>query len=126
MDVKRALLIADPGTREQALGEYARNCHLRSASLEVACEVLGAAYKRTSAERSAAAQNRCEVTEVCPHCGSEITMIWDVAQAGYKAFCPVCGERLMLCDMCLHPEGGGGNCDYDSKTDTCKHNGGAV
>ena len=74
------------------------------------------------AERDAAVQNRCEVTEVCPHCESEITMTWDVAQAGYKAFCPVCGERLMLCDMCLHPEGEGGSCDYDSETDACEHN----
>ena len=44
--------------------------------------------------------NKYEVTEWCPHCESEITMTWDVESMGYKAFCPVCGERLMLCDMC--------------------------
>ena len=57
MDVRRALLLADPDTREWALGGDARNCHLRSAVLEVACETLGAAYKRVSAERDAEKKN---------------------------------------------------------------------
>ena len=85
---------------------------------------LAAAYIALSQERNMLMLEKNEVTEVCPHCESEITMIWDVAQQGYKAFCPVCGKRIMLCDMCLHPEDGEGSCDYDSKTDTCKHNGG--
>ncbi len=71
--------------------------------------------------------NRSEniVTEVCPHCESEIEMTWSIADRGYKAFCPVCGERLMLCDECLHSGPNGeyvGNCDYCSETDSCKHN----
>lgn len=37
-----------------------------------------------------------EVTEWCPHCESEITMTWDVASMGYKAFCPVCGEHTNI------------------------------
>ena len=61
------------------------------------------------------------VTEVCPYCESEITMEWDVADRGYKAYCPVCGSRLMLCDECQHGEPGY-SCNYDSKTDTCRHN----
>ena len=48
------------------------------------------------------------VVEVCPHCENEIEMRWDTAANGYKAFCPVCGNRLMLCDECLHSERGGG------------------
>lgn len=66
-----------------------------------------------------------EVTEWCPHCESEITMTWDVQSMGYKAFCPVCGERLMLCDECQHSGPNGeytDRCNYDSKTDTCRHN----
>ena len=59
------------------------------------------------------------VTEMCPHCQSEVQMQWDTDTMGFKAFCPVCGERLMLCDECLQV---GGVCDYDSETDTCKHN----
>lgn len=59
------------------------------------------------------------VTEVCPHCESEVEMRWNTDTLGYKAFCPVCGKRLMLCDEC-HQLGGG--CDYDSKTDSCRLN----
>lgn len=64
---------------------------------------------------------RYEVTEVCPYCEAEVTMQWNVQQNGYKAFCPHCGNRLMLCDECLHRDGGGG-CDYDQKADTCMFN----
>ena len=42
------------------------------------------------------------VTEFCPHCETEIEMSWDVRVLGYKAYCPVCGQRLMLCDACQH------------------------
>lgn len=66
-----------------------------------------------------------EVTEVCPHCEQEVTMVWDVETYGYHAYCPFCGKRLMLCDMCQHQNGeeqATGDCDYDSKTDTCRFN----
>lgn len=53
------------------------------------------------------------VTEVCPHCESENTLIWDVATMGYKAHCPVCGEEMMLCDECIHAE--------DGKNENCNH-----
>ena len=61
------------------------------------------------------------VAEVCPHCESEITMEWNVKTLGYKAYCPVCGNRLMLCDECQHGEPGH-ICDYDSNKDTCRFN----
>lgn len=61
-----------------------------------------------------------EITEVCPHCENEITMQWNVEELCYKAYCPVCGKRLMLCSAC-HDDTGG-MCDYDSKTDSCKFN----
>ena len=59
--------------------------------------------------------------EVCPNCEREIEIRWDTEQDGYKAFCPYCGGRLMLCDECLH-SADGGDCDYCTATDTCKHN----
>ena len=65
-----------------------------------------------------------DVTEWCPSCDREVEMKWDVEADGYKAYCPYCGERLMLCDECRHP--GGEFCDkcnYDAETDTCKHSG---
>ena len=63
------------------------------------------------------------VTEMCPNCDREVTMEWDVSVDGYKATCPHCGGCLMLCDECRHPNGGFfDKCDFDAKTDTCKHN----
>ncbi len=60
-----------------------------------------------------------EVAEMCPSCGREVTIIWDTERDGYKAHCPVCGERLMLCSAC-HDDGYG--CDYDTETDGCRWN----
>lgn len=64
------------------------------------------------------------VSEYCSNCETEIEMRWSVNVLGYKAFCPVCGKRLMLCDACQHPGGGpcSENCDYSSATKTCRHN----
>lgn len=60
------------------------------------------------------------VTEPCPNCGEEIEMRWNTDELGYEAVCPVCGERLMLCDECLHSEDNpGGKCDFSSDTDFC-------
>ena len=63
------------------------------------------------------------VSEYCSNCETEIEMRWNVIVLGYKAFCPVCGKRLMLCDACQHPGGGpcSENCDYSSATKTCRH-----
>lgn len=64
------------------------------------------------------------VSEYCSNCETEIEMRWDVKAFGYKAFCPVCGKRLMLCDACRHPDGGqcSEDCDYSSMTDSCRQN----
>lgn len=59
------------------------------------------------------------VTECCPRCGREITITWSIEENGYKAFCPYCGGRLMLCSECAYPHD---NCDYSTSSDTCKHN----
>lgn len=60
-----------------------------------------------------------EVTEVCPHCESEVTMVWDTDKDGFEAFCPYCGNRLMLCDECQHTENPVA-CDYCNETDSCQ------
>lgn len=60
------------------------------------------------------------IIEVCPHCENEIEMQWDINKRGYKAFCPVCGKRLMLCSECMNS--GAGGCDYNSKNDSCRFN----
>lgn len=71
------------------------------------------------------AQHETEtVTELCPECDREVTLVWNPRKQGFKAFCPHCGARLMLCDECQHRTGGGctEDCDYDSNTDTCRFN----
>lgn len=60
-----------------------------------------------------------EVTEYCSECESEITMRWNIREDGMKAYCPVCGKRLMLCSMCAIRTT---TCDYDNDTDTCFFN----
>lgn len=64
------------------------------------------------------------VAEWCPNCNTEIEMAWDVEVLGYKAYCPVCGKRLMLCDACQHTPDGEytDDCDYNTVKDTCKYN----
>lgn len=63
------------------------------------------------------------VTEMCPNCDTEVEMVWDTEKFGYRAFCPHCGKRLMLCDECLHSGGVyDDNCDYCTKTDSCRFN----
>lgn len=84
--------------------------------------------EHTANERAndAASDRTYIVTEVCPHCESEIEMRWDTDNRGFKAFCPVCGKRLMLCDECRHTSDGEhpspNICDYSSQTDSCRRN----
>ena len=63
------------------------------------------------------------VVEVCANCQNEIELFWDVDEMGYKAFCPICGERLMLCSECQGRDGEvWDDCDYDASTDSCRFN----
>lgn len=55
------------------------------------------------------------VTEYCSECEREAEFRWHIESDGYKAFCPHCGSRLMLCNMCPRAY----NCGYDRDTDTC-------
>ena len=48
-----------------------------------------------------------EVTEVCPSCDFEVTVNWDTETQGYEIFCPNCGQKMLLCDACMHAEDGG-------------------
>ena len=84
---------------------------------ELAKELLSSAYNDG---RKAEYANTC--TEVCPHCENEITLCWTPETDGYKAHCPICGKRLMLCDACQHDGDKPLPCDYCSATDSCRHN----
>ena len=66
-----------------------------------------------------------EVTEVCPNCDKEVSMLWNPVRKGYQAKCPYCGGRLMLCDLCRHRYDDEditnvSDCDYCFATDSCK------
>lgn len=53
-------------------------------------------------------KNRYLVTECCPHCDTESTLMWSVEEHGYEIYCPVCGKKIMLCSMCGHHN----DCDW--------------
>lgn len=59
---------------------------------------------------------RYEITEVCSNCENEVTMLWNTDADGFKAFCPFCGEELLLCDECQ-------SCDDANGCDWCKERG---
>lgn len=56
-------------------------------------------------------------TETCPHCEFENTyLFWDPKKQGYIAICRNCGEKIFLCDACLHSEDNpNGKCDWGVK-----------
>lgn len=61
------------------------------------------------------------VTEQCANCEREVEIHgWDTERDGYQAFCPYCGEVLMLCDECQHSEQRQ-PCDFDADTGLCRH-----
>lgn len=90
---------------------------IESQAAEAIEELIEMAKKQTKVD----SERTYTVVEFCPHCESEIEMQWNTDILGFEAFCPVCGKRLMLCDECRHAEDGA-HCDYDSETDSCKHN----
>lgn len=63
---------------------------------------------------------RPEVTEVCSSCMNENTIIWDCEQDGYVAYCPHCGEKMMLCDACRHADDNPKMfCDWKNEDEGC-------
>lgn len=78
-----------------------------------------AEYVRSLEAQLAQCKGQSMAAEVCPHCESRIAMQWDTASMGYRAFCPVCGRRIMRCAECLQE---GARCDYCAETDSCRHN----
>lgn len=43
-----------------------------------------------------------EVVELCPTCMGENVLQWNTEELGFVAYCKHCGEKMMLCDECLH------------------------
>ena len=47
---------------------------------------------------------KIEVVEICPHCMGENIIKWNVKRDGYEIVCQHCGEKIMLCDACIHSD----------------------
>lgn len=87
------------------------------------CDTYTAVYP-TETEKTEPNANAETINEVCPHCDAVVEMQWNTETQGYQTVCPVCGKRLMLCDACQHRTDGTytDDCDYDSRTDSCRFN----
>lgn len=86
-------------------------------------EAVAEQYKHDCEQMDYAESSDGHEIEVCPHCDREVELRWNINDDGFKAFCPHCGKRLMLCDACKHRSGEyHDDCDYCSETDTCRFN----
>lgn len=46
-----------------------------------------------------------EAIEPCPYCGYENSYPnWNTSKNGYIAICAMCGEKIHLCDECVHAD----------------------
>lgn len=64
------------------------------------------------------------IIEMCPHCEHEIEMVWDTEKQGYQAYCPVCGNVIMLCSECQQQDIdglGAPTCNWNCKTCSCRY-----
>ena len=69
----------------------------------------------TEANRNIAELENGYIAEVCPHCETEVRMIWDIEADGMLTYCPFCGIRMVLCGYC------DGGCDFDYGRGTCRY-----
>ena len=98
-----------------AKGDTCDDCPARDDTVFQAAELLRKAYLDETGRRTYV------VTELCSNCEQEVEIHgWDTERDGYKAFCPYCGEVLMLCDECQHSEQRQ-PCDFDANTDLCRY-----
>lgn len=51
------------------------------------------------------------IVECCSLCDTENEIRWDVETEGYEAFCPHCGQPMLICSECMRAE--------DNKTNKC-------
>lgn len=40
------------------------------------------------------------LTEYCPICEQEFTVEWGINTDGWIVYCPHCGHKTFMCDMC--------------------------
>lgn len=67
----------------------------------------------TALRKKAASLEDGYVVEWCDSCKNQIVMLWNPEKDGLMAYCPVCGNVMMLCDSCHW------RCDYNFGNDYC-------
>lgn len=58
------------------------------------------------------------IYELCPHCNTEVSVLWDTAIGGYLTKCPSCDSWLMLCSECSRDNAC--DCDFDMDSALCR------
>lgn len=121
-----SLTMVRGGSTSWTSSHYGRFVSVRKSTGKIARSTLrgSLAAEKGLREMMSSSERSGYVAEWCPNCNTEIEMVWDVETLGYKAYCPVCGKRLMLCDACQHTPDGEytDDCDYNTVKDTCKYN----
>ena len=57
-----------------------------------------------------------EEVEICPYCMNENIIYWNAEKDGYEIICQHCGEKIMLCDACIHSnDNKRQKCDWNEK-----------
>lgn len=69
-------------------------------AIEMCTNIINAHISCENEQKTTRSSRDNEVTEYCPHCDREITVLWNVGQDGYQIFCPNCGETIILCSVC--------------------------
>lgn len=69
-------------------------------AIDLCMNIINAQISRENTPEITRSPRDNDVTEYCPHCDRETTVLWDVEQNGYQIYCPNCGETIMLCSMC--------------------------
>ena len=85
---------------EKQRDEARQDCAVaeRNHMIEVECRKAEEARAEKALER--AKIQAFVVTEYCPHCDKEQSLLWDAGKDGYEIYCPTCGEKIMLCSVC--------------------------
>lgn len=108
------------GEIDETIERYGKNPYIDEKvtdlcyGMNLAKDIVRKHLSRENATEITRSSRDNEVTEYCPHCDREITVLCDVEQEGYQIFCPNCGETIMLCSMCDREP-----CDWTEKG--CKY-----
>lgn len=85
---------------EKQRDEARQDCAVAERNHMIEVERRKAAEARAEKALERAKIQAFVVTEYCPHCDKEQSLLWDAGKDGYEIYCPTCGEKIMLCSVC--------------------------